>query len=128
MFARINQMSLRNRIVVPMVALSVLPALGISVFIISSMQTSMRTDAIDREVFDTRARAHALEEFLWAVQTDLQFLTQTQLLNELADARTAGDNERVASLREQLERELILFSQGKRSFYTSTSRAARSPA
>ena len=117
MFARINQMSLRNRIVVPMVALSVLPALGISVFIISSMQTSMRSDAIDREVFDTRARAHALEEFLWAVQTDLQFLTQTQLLNELADARTAGDNERVASLREQLERELILFSQGKRSFY-----------
>jgi signal transduction histidine kinase len=117
MFARIERMSLRRKIVVPMVALSVLPAVGICIFIISSMQTSMHRDAVEREVFDTRARARALEEVLWAVQTDLRFLSQTQLLNDLAAARTAGDGERVDTLREQLERELMLFSQGKRSFY-----------
>jgi signal transduction histidine kinase len=116
-FTRIERMSLRSKIVVPMVALSVLPAVGICVFIISSMQTSMRGDAVEREVLDTRARADAFEEFLWAVQTDLRFLSKIRLLTELAAARSAGDSGSVDTLRTQLEQELLLFSQGKRSFY-----------
>lgn len=117
MFARIEQLSLRTKIVVPMVALSVLPAIGIAVFVISSMQTSMRNNAIEREIFDTAARAHSLEESLWAVETDLRFLSQIQLLRDLARARNAGDAERVVKLRGQSEHEFMLFSQGKRSFY-----------
>ncbi|MDP6408859.1 MAG: sensor histidine kinase [Planctomycetota bacterium] len=100
-----------------MVALAVLPATGIGVFAISRMQAAMRANAIERDVFDTTTRARALEEFLRGLETDLLFLGRTQLLNDLAGARTAGDAERVDTLRRQSERELQLFSQGKRSFY-----------
>lgn len=116
-FVRLRPKSLRSKIVVPMVALAVLPATGIGIFTISRMQAVMRSNAIEREVFDSTTRARALEEFIRGVETDLLFLSQTQLLSDLATARTAGDVERVATLRKQSERELELFSQGRRSFY-----------
>jgi signal transduction histidine kinase len=117
LFERLKPKSLRSKIVVPMVTLAVLPATGIGVFTILRTQTAMRNNAIEREVFDTSTRAGALEEFIRGLETDLLFLSQTQLLNDLASARTAGDVDRVTTLRKQLERELRLFSQGKRSFY-----------
>ncbi|MCP3919648.1 MAG: sensor histidine kinase [bacterium] len=117
LFARLRPKSLKSKIVVPMVTLAVLPATGVGVFTIWRMQTAMLDNAIEREVFDSSTRARALEDFLGGVQTDLLFLSQTQLLNDLASARTASDVERVTTLRKQAERELKLFSQGRRSFY-----------
>ena len=113
----LKNMTLRSKIVVPMVALSVLPATAIAIFTIVNMQTSMRSAAIEREVVDTSMRTRALEEFLRAVETDLRFLSKGRLLNDLAKARSSGQNERVELLRRQVEQELTLFSQGKRSFY-----------
>jgi signal transduction histidine kinase len=114
---RLKPQSLKSKIVVPMVALAVLPATGIGIFAITRMQEAMRTNAIERDVFDTSTRAQSLEGFLRGVETDLLFLARTQFLNDLARARTSGDPERVDVLRKQAERELQLFSQGKRSFY-----------
>ncbi len=113
----LKNMTLRSRIVIPMIALSVLPATGIAIFTIVNMQTSMRSAAIEREVVDTSMRTRKLEEFLKAVETDLRFLSKGRLLNDLAEARRTGQHERVGLLRRQVEQELILFSQGKRSFY-----------
>ncbi|MCP4048063.1 MAG: sensor histidine kinase [Gammaproteobacteria bacterium] len=114
---RLKNMTLKGKIIVPMMALSILPAAGIALFTIVNMQTSMRTAAIEREVVDTSMRTRELEEFLNAVETDLRFLSKGRLLNDLAEARSAGQQEQVDLLRRQVEQELILFSQGKRSFY-----------
>ena len=73
---RLQHVRLRTKIVSPMVALAIIPAITIGIFTISRMQNSLRENAIQRVEFDTASKARAVEEFLNVVQQELKFLSQ----------------------------------------------------
>ena len=114
---RVQHVSLRTKIVVPMVVLAVTPALAIGIFTISSLRNSLRQQAQQRLAFETASRAQELRDFLQAVQRDLLFLSQLKVVRELVRAEAIGGSEQVAYLRRQAEEELLIFSQGKRAYY-----------
>lgn len=114
---RVQHVSLRTKIVVPMVVLAVTPATAVAVFTISRMQESLRESAIERVVFETGSKARAVEEFLETVQQDLVFLSQLNVVRNLATAESSGMTEQIKVLRREAEEEFQIFSQGKRAYY-----------
>ncbi len=112
---RLQSVSLRTKIVVPMVLLAIIPAATVGIFAIFRMQGSLRQSAIQRLKFDTASKAQAIHEFLETVQQDLKFLSLTREVQELA--RTKAEPERVGLLRQKVEQEFLVFSQGKRAYY-----------
>ncbi len=114
---RLQRVSLRTKIVVPMVALAVIPGVAIAIFMISSMRETLRQEAAQRVIFETTSRAKRIHEFLQAVREDLLFLSQLKVIRELAAEQTTGRSERLAVLRREAEREFLIFSQGKRAYY-----------
>ncbi len=113
---KLQHVSLRTKIVVPLVALALLPALVIGTFMIVKARGNLRESTILRAEFDTVSKVKALEEFLDRLQQDLLFLSQIRALSELAAAEASGSGN-LRALRESVERELLIFSQGKRAFY-----------
>lgn len=114
---RLQHVSLRTKIVVPMVALAVVPATASGIFTISSIRESLRQNAVQRVTFETASKAQGVRQFLEAVQEDLLFLSQLPVIRQLATAEAIGSSERVFGLRENAEQEFLIFSQGKRAFY-----------
>ncbi|MBI3008168.1 MAG: HAMP domain-containing protein [Candidatus Omnitrophica bacterium] len=114
---RLQHVRLRTKIVSPMVALAIIPAITIGIFTISRMQNSLREGAIQRVEFDTASKARAVEEFLNVVQQDLRFLSQIKEIQELVTAETAGSPDMIEALRQKVEQEFLIFSQGKRAYY-----------
>jgi signal transduction histidine kinase len=108
---------LRLRILVPIVALAVVPPIAIGLWMISRVQSALLEDALQEVSFGTAAKAQSVAGFLEAVQQDLRFLSQTRSVTALADARAAGDARAAAAAREVVERELLTFSAGKRAYY-----------
>ncbi len=113
----VQRVRLRTKIVVPMVALAIVPALAIGLFAIERNAQSLRAALLQRLEFDTTAKAQAVQNFLGALQEDLLFLSRMGMLRELAAAETAGAPDRVAALRREVEREFAVFSQGRRAYY-----------
>lgn len=113
----IPPLRLRTRIGVPMIGLAVIPLLTLGLFLIRQTETSLWETATARVSFDTAAKARAIEIFLGDVQQDLLFLSQLGSIRELASSQAAGDADRVAALRQDAERELVIFSRGKRAYY-----------
>jgi len=109
--------SLRLRILVPIVALAVVPPIAIGLWMISRVQGALLAKALEEVSFGTAAKAQSVAGFFLLVQQDLRFLSQTQSLTALADASAAGDPAAVAAARELVERELLTFSDGKRAYY-----------
>ncbi|MBI2923857.1 MAG: HAMP domain-containing protein [Planctomycetes bacterium] len=114
---RMQNFSLRIKIVTPMVALSALPAIVTGVISITRFGDALRKDATRRVQFDTRSKAASLQGFLDGVQRDLRFLADMKLVRDLADAHAIGMYERQNALRQDVEREFLVFSQGKRAYY-----------
>ena len=114
---RLQHVRLRTKIVSPLVALAIIPAITIGIFTISRMQNSLREGAIQRVEFDTVSKARAVEEFLNVVQQDLRFLSQIKELQELVTAETVGSSELIEAFREKVADEFLIFSQGKRAYY-----------
>ncbi len=114
---RLQRVSLRTKIVVPMVALTVLPVVAIGVFTITWTRSSLHESAIERVDFDTSSKAERVAGFLETVLHDLRFLTQTKIICDLADSDLSDASGHVTRLRAELAREFYIFSQGKRAFY-----------
>ena len=108
---------LRTRIVLPMIALAVVPLLALGLFLIRQTQASLWEAATERVSFDTAAKARAVQAFLEDVQQDLLFLSQLGGIRDLAEGQARGEGDRVAQLRRDAERELVIFSRGKRAYY-----------
>lgn len=114
---RFQNVRLRTKIVVPMVALATLPTLTVGIFTISRIQEWLREGAIRRVEFDTASKARAIKLSLDAVQRDLGFLAQLKEVRELASAEAARNAERVDVLRRKVEQEFLIFSVGKQAYY-----------
>ena len=127
---RLQHVRVRTKIVVPMVMLAVGPATLLGTFMISSMRDFLRQSAIQDLEFETSSKAQAIRGFLRTVQQDLSFLAQGQTIRNLADAEAEptapaapvepaarASSQQVAALREDVEREFLIFSQGKRAYY-----------
>lgn len=114
---RLQRVSLRTKIVVPMVVLAVVPAMVIGVFTISRMRESLRQTLVERIAFDTASRAQIVEDFLHTLQQDLHFLSQLKVVQDLASAELAEVSEPAPILRKRVEEEFFIFSQGKRAYY-----------
>lgn len=111
------RLKLRTRIVLPMIALAIVPTLGLGLFIIRQTQASLWQAATERVRFDTAAKTRAIRAFLDDVQQDLLFLSQLNGIRVLAESQAGGRTDRVAILRQEAERELMIFSSGKRAYY-----------
>ncbi len=119
---RLQHVRVRTKIVVPMVMLAVGPATLLGTFMISSMRDFLRQSAIEDLEFETSSKAQAIRGFLQTVQQDLSFLAQGKTIRHLADAEAVepaarASSQQVAALREDVEREFLVFSQGKRAYY-----------
>ena len=114
---RVQRVSLRTKLIVPIVGLAVLPALGIGAYTIARMQQTLERTAVERLQFAAETRARSLNDFVGGVEGDLLFLAKLRALRELADATAGGDAEQIARLRGEAEHELRVFSQSERAYY-----------
>ena len=108
--------SLRTKIVVPMVGLAVLPVLATGIFTITWTRASLHDSEIQRVEFDTDSKASTVEEYLHTVRQDLRFLARTQFVRNLASPPTDRPHASTHQLRRAVEREFLIFSQGKRAY------------
>lgn len=113
----VQRVRLRTKIVVPMVALAIAPALAIGLFAIARNAQSLRAALLQRLEFDTTAKARTVQDFFAALEEDLLFLSRMGVVRDLAAAEAAGAPDRVAALRRDVEREFAVFSQGRRAYY-----------
>lgn len=100
-----------------MIALAIVPTLGLGLFIIRQTQASLWQAATERVGFDTATKTRAVRTFLDDVQQDLLFLSQLSGIRALAESQNGGQRDRVSALRQEAERELTIFSSGKRAYY-----------
>ncbi|MBI3939227.1 MAG: HAMP domain-containing protein [Acidobacteria bacterium] len=114
---RLQHVSLLTKIVVPMVALAVVPAAAIGIFTISVIRESLRQNAAQRVTFETGSKALVVRQFLEAVEEDLLFLSQLPVIRRLATAEATASSEEIFTLWESMEQEFLIFSQGKRAYY-----------
>lgn len=113
----VQRVRLRTKIVVPMVALAIVPALAIGLFAITRNAQSLRAALLQRLEFDTTAKARTVQDFFGTLEEDLLFLSRMGVVRDLAAAEAAGAPDRVAALRREVEREFAVFSQGRRAYY-----------
>ncbi len=114
---RLQKVRLRTKILIPMIALAVIPAIAVGFFTIFQMQESLLRSAIQRVEFDAVFKAQVIQEFLKAAQQDLRFLSQEKEIRDLVAAESQGSLETVDLLRRKVEQEFLSFSQGKRAYY-----------
>lgn len=111
----VQRFGLRTKLVVPMVALAVVPALAVGAYTIHRMQRTLEQKAEARIGFVATARVLALNSFVGGIEQDLIFLANLPSLRELVTAEHLDAP--VESLKEEVIRELVAFSQGERAFY-----------
>jgi signal transduction histidine kinase len=114
---RLQKVRLRTKILIPMIALAVIPAIAVGFFTIFQMQESLLSSAIQRVEFDAVFKAQVIQEFLKVAQQDLKFLSQEKEIRDLVAAESQGSLETVDPLRRKAERKFLSFSQGKRAYY-----------
>lgn len=114
---RLQRVSLRTKIVVPIVVLAVVPALVIALVTILRVQASLEESAAQRIAHETASRALAVEEYLQAVQRDLLFLSQLDAVRNLATLEPAAGSAPAAVGRKEAEEALRIFSQSRRAYY-----------
>ncbi|MBI1367138.1 MAG: HAMP domain-containing protein [Planctomycetes bacterium] len=113
---RLQHVSLHTKIIVPMVALAIVPVMIVGGFSITRMRGVLQELVVQRVVFDTESKAQQLQAYLQSIRQDLRFLSQLDIVRELADA-AANTGAAPAALRANVERQLVIFSQGKRAYY-----------
>lgn len=114
---RLQHVSLRTKIVVPMVALAVIPALVIGLFAMFQGGKTLRRNAIERLRFDTATKGEAIQAFLDRVQQDLHFLSRLKSVCDLASMVPNDDAEASEFQRRTVEEEFQNFSERKRGIY-----------
>lgn len=114
---RLQHVRMRTKIVVPMVALAVVPALFIGIFTISSSRASLYETAIQRVKFHASSKAKQIRGFLQVVQDDLHFLARMKGIRALASTEASSTADETAALRGRAEEELTIFAHGKRAYF-----------
>lgn len=113
---RLQDVRLRTKIVVPMVGLAAVPAIAVGFFTVSQAQIELRRSALERLKFDIHTKARAIEVRLHAIDRDTGYLARLREVRQLAAAEAVGDFNTVESLRNKVEEEFEIFSQGKESY------------
>ncbi|MFQ5527577.1 MAG: PAS domain-containing sensor histidine kinase [Thermoanaerobaculia bacterium] len=115
---RLQRVSMRTKIVVPMVVLAMVPALLVGFTTVFGMQSALRRHGLERIEFDTVTKATGIQGFLASLQEDLLYLSQIDSIRALATAPSAAEPAVVGNglLRGDAERELLLFARAKRAY------------
>lgn len=113
----VQRVSLRTKIIVPVVGLAVVPVMLTGMFTISRTRDSLRERVVQRIEFDTVTKAQSIQQFFETIGQDLRFLSQLRAIRDLAGVEDVGSSEPFSTLREEAQRELLVFSQGKRAYY-----------
>lgn len=114
---RLQRVRLRTKIVVPILALAVIPATTIGLYTTSRMRDALREDVVERLAFDVASKSEVIEDFLQGVQQDLLFLGQSAVVGALVHAEATATTEELKPLRRRVEEMFLVFSQGKRAYY-----------
>ncbi|MBI4614133.1 MAG: HAMP domain-containing protein [Planctomycetes bacterium] len=114
---RIQHVTLRTKIVVPMALLALVPVAAIGTLASYRTREALLARVVERVEFDTGSKARDVEAFLAAVEEDLRFLTEIRSVRELAGSVNGELSEHDEDLRRNVEREFLIFSQGKRAYY-----------
>ncbi len=114
---RLQRVRLRTKIVVPILALAVIPATTIGVYTTSRMRDALREGVVERLAFDVASKSRVVEEFLQGVRQDLLFLSQSRVVRALADAEATVPTEGLEPSRLRVEEMFLVFSRGKRAYY-----------
>lgn len=114
---RVQHVHLRTKILVPLLALSVIPTVLLGTSTIYVMRDALWNNVVDRVAFETVSKGKNISVFLHGVEEDLRFLSQLSSVKELVLAEATGDLQQMESLRRKVEREFMVFSRGKRAFY-----------
>lgn len=112
----LQRVSLCTKIVVPIVALAVVPVVLVGAFAISHTRDSLRTSVAERVEFDTVSKAQSISQYFETIRQDVLFLSELNTLRDLAGAEGESD-EQITRLRGETQRDLLAFGRGKRAYY-----------
>ena len=112
----LQRVSLRTKIVVPIVALAVVPVVLVGAFTISHTRDSLRASVAERVEFDTVSKAESISEYFETIRQDVLFLSELKTIRDLAGA-AAESYEQINRLRGEAQRDLLAFTRGKRAYY-----------
>ncbi|MFQ5680133.1 MAG: ATP-binding protein [Gemmatimonadota bacterium] len=113
---RLQHVSLRTKVVVPLVALSVLPVVGVGWLSIRTMRETLRERVVQRIEFETSSKARTLQTFLQSLHRDLRVMSGIPGVQAFARAVRAGRPAEIARQRDLAARELATFSRGRRGY------------
>ena len=114
---RLQRARLRTKILVPILAVAILPVTGVGVSTIKRMRAIVKEGIDDRLRFDTRTKADRIDVFIEDVRSDLLFLSQLPALVALATQDGLEPPTLDTAMRRTVEKQLLAFSQGKRAYY-----------
>lgn len=107
---RLQEVSIRTKLIVPFILLSAVPAGLIGFYAIVQTGNTLKNKIVEQVRSEAAVQASELREFLHQVETDARFLANLAPLRALAlDASESS--------RRQAEEALLVFSQGRRAFY-----------
>lgn len=83
---------------------------------ISYMRETLRDRLVSRMEFQTASQGVSLQNFLRGLHRDLRVVSSLPDLGALVAARASGSSGEARRLREELERDLVVFSQGRKGY------------
>lgn len=83
---------------------------------ISFMKETLRDRLVSRIEFETASQALSLQNFLQGLHRDLRVVSSLPDLGALVAARASGASVEATRLKEELERDLVVFSQGRKGY------------
>ncbi|OGH56467.1 MAG: hypothetical protein A3G34_12305 [Candidatus Lindowbacteria bacterium RIFCSPLOWO2_12_FULL_62_27] len=107
---RLQEVSIRTKLIVPFILLSTLPAAVVGYYAIAHTGNTLKNEIVSQVQSEAVARANDMQEFLLQVETDARFLASLAPIRSLAGHRSEAS-------RCKAEDALLVFSQGRRAFY-----------
>ena len=111
------KISLRTKIMLPLVVLFIIPMVTIGIFAVNQLRQFTYNRLSEKITFETKLKAKNIEEILRCLEKDLLFLSQTKTFNQLANTKTSLEIEFTANLDKQLEEEMFLFFKNRKQKY-----------
>jgi len=102
---------IRRKLIAAFLIVVLPPLLGTALYGNWVTSHALGEQAIDAALADLRQRASRIEGYLAGVQEDLLYLSRTEPLLSLIDARARGDPNAIAYWRERVTREFAAFAQ-----------------
>ncbi len=113
---RIQQVSLRTKIIVPIVALAVIPTIALGILTISQTRKVLLQGVVERCEIDTLSKGKRINDYLLDVRKDLLILANSSAILALAEMGAEGKDAPTALIMKNLEKGLIDLYGGQRVF------------